>query len=607
MSFDFKDYLRELQRRHVVKAGLAYLVGAWLLVQVLDILLDAFQLGPGWMQTTIIALSVGFPIWLIIAWVYDFSPEGIKKTEDVPFDSKVAAKKNLQLDRLIIGGLAIAVILLIVNQVRLTTAAEQQPAMASIMPDFTSSIAVLAFEDISPDQDQDYFAVGLKEDIQTELIKYKDLKVISPSPPYDGKDAAIDIIGDSLGVAYAIRGSVRTAGPTFRITVKLIDTQEGSYIWSKTFDRNVEDILEVQREIARTVAENLNLTLLHEDVRERKVDPEAYKLYARAFKLFQFMADKPTAEADSLIRLSLKIDSTYSNSWALYSAITLFHGIYHRHMDPDEAASQGLEAARRAVTLDSANVFALTWLSNWQWHNRQGNESLKTLKTLLEEFPNNYDPHSYGAHSFTRMGMPESALEQAYIAYEIDPKSFDSPQFIGWGENYMENYARAIPYYEEFVERRVQITGTLEGAGLEDLALMYYKNGEKDKARETLEKVPVRFFRLATRTIMAYNDGNTREADSLLAEFKAIPEEEVVLAQDSDAANPDFELARIYIAKGDIDKAFEHLDLAYELLLTDTELLWYYPEFKKLHKDHRWRQLLDQLGDEFNFDYNVKE
>ena len=113
---------------------------------MLDILLDAFQLGPGWMQTTIIALSVGFPIWLIIAWVYDFSPEGIKKTEDVPFDSKVAAKKNLQLDRLIIGGLAIAVILLIVNQVRLTTAAEQQPAMASIMPDFTSSIAVLAIQ-----------------------------------------------------------------------------------------------------------------------------------------------------------------------------------------------------------------------------------------------------------------------------------------------------------------------------------------------------------------------------------------------------------------------------------------------------------------------------
>ena len=117
MDFDFKEYFRELQRRHVVKAGLAYLVGAWLLVQVLDILLDAFQLGPGWMQTTIIVLSVGFPIWLIIAWIYDFSPEGIKKTEDVPFDPEVSRKKNIGLNRFIIGGLGIAVVFLIATAI----------------------------------------------------------------------------------------------------------------------------------------------------------------------------------------------------------------------------------------------------------------------------------------------------------------------------------------------------------------------------------------------------------------------------------------------------------------------------------------------------------
>ena len=140
----FNDYLKELQRRHVVKAGIAYLVVAWLLVQVLSIFIPAFELGQAWMKTSIIVLAVGFPIWLIIAWVYDFGPDGIKKTEEVVFDPKVSDKKNLQLNRLIIGGLSIALVLLIDNQVRITKTLEEQKDNATISPEISSAIDVLA-------------------------------------------------------------------------------------------------------------------------------------------------------------------------------------------------------------------------------------------------------------------------------------------------------------------------------------------------------------------------------------------------------------------------------------------------------------------------------
>ena len=432
MDFDFKEYFRELQRRHVVKAGLAYLVGAWLLVQVLDILLDAFELGPGWMQTTIIALSIGFPIWLIIAWVYDFSPEGIKKTEDVPFDPKVSANKNLQLNQLIIGGLSIAVILLVVNQVRMSNTQDQPKAMASIMPDFTSSIAVLAFEDISPNKDQEWLSDGISIQILDHLSKYRDLKIIShrSSFVYKGKDISIDIIGEELGVAYVLDGSIQKAGDTFRTTVQLIDTRDGTQIWSNTYDRKMEDALEVQDEIAQVVADRLNLTLTYEDVRLRKVDPEAFELYLRALREFNYIRPDHMIVADSLIREALDIDSQYAPAWSLLSGTAFQRSFYFEQIPHNEGLVIGLQAAKRAVELDSAYPGAMNWLSNWQWHNREGNASLNTLEELLEKLPNSAGPHDYAGHAFTRMGMPQRALKHAYISRELNPEAGDAMLYI---------------------------------------------------------------------------------------------------------------------------------------------------------------------------------
>jgi len=606
----FNDYLKELQRRHVVKAGIAYLVVAWLLVQVLSIFIPAFELGQAWMKTSIIVLALGFPIWLIIAWVYDFGPDGIKKTEEVVFDPKVSDKKNLQLNRLIIGGLSIALVLLIVNQVRITKTLEEQKDIAPLSPEFSSSIAVLAFDDMSPNKDQEYFSDGISEEILNRLANYKELKVISRTSSffYKGKDVTIDIIGKELNVAYVLEGSVRKSGDTFRTTVQLIDAHNGSHIWSDTYDRKMEDALIVQDEIAKIVAKRLQLTLLNEDVLLRKIKPEGYDLYLQALKEFNQTSDSTSILADSLIHLSLESDPAFSQSWSLFSAITLWYGLYYRNLDKEDAISIGLDAAKKAIQLDSTNVYAINWLSNWQWHARQGENSINTLENLLKTSTNLQEPCIYAAHAYTRIGKPEKALNYANKGMILNPKDPDAYFNIAFLENYLENYEEAIPALEErFRLKKAQVNESIFSDVIAweygHLGLMYYNNNAREKALKIIENITVPYYQNLFRAILYQKEGHNTAVDSLLNVIKATPTDELTRL----GTTLNFDLATICAVKGDLDCAFEYLDKGYDHVLLYTEDLWFFPWFKNLHNDPRWDELLQRLSKEFNYDYNSKE
>ncbi|WP_445382597.1 hypothetical protein [Robiginitalea sp. IMCC43444] len=570
-------------------------------------MLDAFELGTGWMQTTIIVLSVGFPIWLIIAWVYDFSSEGIKKTEDVPFDPEVSRKKNLGLNRVIIGGLSIAVILLVVNQVRMSQNVEEPLAEASLLPDFTSSIAVMAFDDMSPEMDQEYLSDGISEEILNYLAKYKDLKVISrtSSFAYKGKNVTIDQIGEELEVAYILEGSVRKAKDTYRITVQLINTTDGAHIWSDTFDRKIEDILFVQDEIGKLVAERLNLTFSTEDVLLRKVDPEAYDLYLQGVKSLRDLkvfTDSAITIADSLLRNSIKIDPDYAPPWALLSATTFHRGIYNNHIEKDEAITIGMNAALKAKELDSNNIMALNWISNWQWHNREGNKSLKTLEGLLSKVPNDVEAYHYATHAYTRLGMPEKALVTIYKAIPLSPMK---PELYRWAwklERYRENYPKASALYNKHIEVRKQQIG--EDPYLDELAIDYFENGQIEKARETLAKDTDPYWSLYATILIESKSDNSERADSLLTLFTQLPERQILESTGEDLGFYHFQSAVLYASIGDLNRAFISLEKAWDRLLTHTEDLWLNPELKALHSDPRWSELLKKLGKEFNFNYN---
>ncbi len=317
------------------------MVTGWLLLPIVDVV------GPGlgWDESTtailLKVLVVGFPIALLISWLYELTPKGLRRTGEVQTSTGDKKRIDRKVNHFIIAILGIAVCLLLADRVFYSGNNDldirQQAGMVDL-PEFTSSIAVLAFDDMSPDKDQEYLSDGISEEILNYLAKYKDLKVISrtSSFAYKGKDISIGVIGDELDVAYVLEGSIRKAGDTYRITVQLIDTKDESHIWSDTFDRKIEDVLFVQDEIAKIVAERLKLTFSNEDVRLRKVDPEAYDLYLQGiFELYKFTKSS-AIKADSLIRRSTSIDSNYAPAWSALSMTTLHKGLYFQHLDLDE-------------------------------------------------------------------------------------------------------------------------------------------------------------------------------------------------------------------------------------------------------------------------------
>ena len=478
----FKDYLNELQRRHVVKAGVAYLVIAWLIVQVLSVMIPAFDLGQGFLKITIIILSIGFPIWLIIAWIYDFTPEGIKKTEDMVFDAKVSAKKNVRLNRVIIGALSIALILLIVNQVRMKETIDKQVMRASMLPDFTSSIAVLAFDDMSPNKDQEYFSDGISEEILNHLTKYKELKVISrtSSFAYKGKDVTINMIGEELDVAYVLEGSVRKSGDTFRTTVQLIDTKDGTHLWSETFDRKIEDALFTQDEIASLVAKRLKLTLLRENVRLRKVDPRAYEMYLNGRINLAFQTPKGIDVAEQYFLKSVEIDPLFAPAFAGLSGIWIVKKQLNM-VSPELADPKMEEYLAKAFELDSADAEVWRWqaskLANTDFKWKASNNA---MEKCLKLNPNFSEARAFYAHFLMIQNRWDEAWEQMNRAVELDPFSPLVQNFRGVLLLHQGRYDEYLSIFEPL---------DISALGHTGLLISYSLTKQYDKAIEHLKRI----------------------------------------------------------------------------------------------------------------------
>ena len=596
-----KQTLKELQRRHVVKAALAYLVVSWLIIQVLSILFPAFDASSNAMKTTIIVLGVGFPIWLVIAWVYDFSPKGIVKTKAATYDPEIYKKKNVGLNRFITGGLLIAVILLVFNTFRVTSKMNRIDSIyqKALAINFSSSVAVLAFDNLSPDSDQDYFAKGLSEQIQRRLTRQKDLKVINTNSSfvYKDKGVSIEVIGKELDVSFVIEGSVLKSGETIRVDVDLVSTKDGSSIWSKQFNKNGEDVLYIYDEIAKAVVKYLKLTFDYEDVRLRKVDPEAYDLYLRAENVLLTFDHDGSIKADSLIRKSLAIDSAYSPSWTTLSKTTLHKGVYEGYYELDEAIALGLRSAKQAIELNPDNPEGYAWLSNWQWHNREVQVSNDNMYKALELEPNNSAILMHVGFQVQRLNKIEESIAFYEKAIHLDPKNVDA--WIGRFESEMMN---DFTIAELSIKKVMELSPQAPFGKYLESYIVYNSKGDVKKAFEILNEQPDFYYRLMTTCLILFSENKTEEAFSTLEAFINLPVDE-----HPEYSYFDFEAAIIYAEFGNNDKAFYHLNKAYD----DTVVLyleWFFtwPPFKNLYDDPRWDEYIDRLSEDFNYDFKHK-
>ena len=255
-----RSFFSELKRRNVLRAGALYVGAAWALSQGLAQLLPVFDF-PNWVtRWFVIAMIIGFPFAVLFSWFYEWTPQGVQRESEVAQDESIARQTGKTMDRWIIAVLILAVVLLLAN----TFVLHKDENAATATQALGKSIAVLPFENRSADKDNEYFASGMQDEILTRLAGIHDLKVISrtSTTKYASHPEDLRTVGQQLGVATVLEGSVQKAGESAHINVQLIDAQSDSHLWAESYDRDMKDLFGVERDVAEKVADALKATLL---------------------------------------------------------------------------------------------------------------------------------------------------------------------------------------------------------------------------------------------------------------------------------------------------------------------------------------------------------
>ncbi|GAB2664779.1 tetratricopeptide repeat protein [Arenimonas aestuarii] len=443
------DFFAELRRRNVIRMAGLYLVGAWLVVQVAETLLPAFGV-PDWvLRAIIIVLALGFVPAVTFAWVFEFTPDGLKRESEIDRSLGVAHHTARKLDvAVIILLLAVAALVLFKPTMPVpapaeladSEAAEDVAGSATDAPDSRAgmaSIAVLPFADLSQAGDQAYFSDGMAEEILNVLTKVEGLQVASRTSAFAFKgqeDLGIPAIARQLGVRHVLEGSVRRAGDTLRITAQLIDAETDRHLWSETFDRplTAENVFAIQDEISRDIVAALVKELPSARMGEvsrasATTNLGAYDNYLKARALVR--ARRQLQAADQLLEQSLQQDPQYAPAWALRAGVQLLLGEYtDTPLTAQELAERGKTFADRALALEPDSALALSVKANMRSRSAQRNLSREDLVAVFADYersleidPNNPDTLNWAGLMHAFVGESEQALASFRRCVEVDP------------------------------------------------------------------------------------------------------------------------------------------------------------------------------------------
>ena len=296
------SFFEELRRRNVFKVGIAYLAMTWMIMQVADLVLTAFGADTGVMQALIIVFTVGFPIAVGVAWAYELTPEGVKRSDDVAPRRSIARRTGRKLDFVIIAFLSLALITVVIDQYIIE---------ASPFPK-VSTLAVLPLANLSGDPDQEYFADGITAALITNLAKVTALRVVSRTSimRFKGTDRSLPAIAAELGVDAIVEGSVVRDGDRIRITAQLIDAATDQHLWAESFDRDYRDVLKVQGEITTSIAEEIRIAVAPEEsarlAQAAEVSSDGYDAYLKGMQHFYRLTPQDLETALQYFDLSLE-------------------------------------------------------------------------------------------------------------------------------------------------------------------------------------------------------------------------------------------------------------------------------------------------------------
>ena len=434
------SFFTELKRRNVFKVAIAYSVAAWLIMQLVDLVLDNIN-APDWvMQVFLLAVAVGFPIAVIIAWAFEVTPEGVKLAKNVDQAESITRHTGQQLNRGIIMILSVAIVFLLTERFRAEIFSNPQPTTADTGltadaeagqadAENVKSIAVLPFSDMSPDGDQAYFADGISEEILNVLVKTRSLKVAGRTSSFQFRDHSTDLqtIGQQLGVDHILEGSIRKANNRVRITAQLVTASDGFHLWSETYDRDLTDIFAVQDEIARAITDALAIELDISEgqqsvVKARTGNMQAYDRYLEAIGLIARRVDFP--RSISLLNEATDLDPDFAAGWAANAQAHSLVFYYHNELDRQEVLDKAESMANRALQIDPNHSMAYSVLGDVHRDRYEWQEAKDSYLRALSLNPNNIEANEQFAQMLWRAGYFDEALRYSTRATELDPLSW---------------------------------------------------------------------------------------------------------------------------------------------------------------------------------------
>lgn len=432
------SFFSELQRRHVYKVGAAYAVAGWLLVQAVTQVLPLFDISALVQRIIVLVVIAGFPVALVLAWVFDLTPAGIVRTDDqAEGEAPVRTQPQRSLDRklnYLLGGLLLLGFAYIVAQRGGLIGADNAATEPSAA--IGKSIAVLPFENLSADQDNAYFTTGMQDEILTRLAGIRDLKVISrtSTEQYASRPPNLRIVGQQLGVATVLEGSVQRVGGKVRINLQLIDAQTDSHLWAQNYDRDLADVFAVQSDVAEKVADALKAQLLPaESARLASVPTEnieAHDLYLKARYLFQTLQtgsarDPATSgqEAVALYRAAIAADPGFAVAHAQLSFLQSYLHWYSIDTSPavvDEAQRNAERALALRPGLPEAHL-AMGYVH--YWGHRDYTAALREFGIARVGMPNNAEVLSAIGYVLRRQGDASFGIPELKQAELLDPQN----------------------------------------------------------------------------------------------------------------------------------------------------------------------------------------
>ena len=433
------QFLDELKRRNVVKVGAAYAAAAWLLAQIVETVFPVFDLSGGILRAVFIVLGLGFPVALVLAWIYDLTPEGIQRTDDMSESARGRRLTGRGLDFTIIGCLSVAVLFLIVDRYFWQPAADERVA----------SIAVLRFdfEQITNDPKTAYLGDGITDSLIMRLSRIPGLKVKSRSFIRDSNED-VQSIGQMLGVDALCLGRMIQRGDALEIVVELVDVLDGTVMWTNRLQRNVANLLSIESEVSADIAQALKVELSTEEeealARSPTDNPAAYRLYLQGRYFWNQRTEESLRRSADFYRRAVDMDPDYALAWSgLGDAYLMLYGWGFE--SPQEIAPLVLAAVNRSIELDPtlaepyATLGYFKTIFEWDWDGAR-----EAFQTAIELNNNYSSAHHWFAFYLSTIGDSKGAIEEILKARDSEPLSPVISAEVGLFYIYDGQYVRAI-------------------------------------------------------------------------------------------------------------------------------------------------------------------